>query len=85
MDSLEHRFYDIEVEHLDTPDEVHLIKILSIDGRRFTYELHGPLSEEAIMYIKSMLDTAVFNDLIIESASQGFDSREAETRLKKHS
>ena len=83
--SIEHRFYDIEVEHVETPGEVHLVKILSIDGRRFTYELHGPLTEEAITYIKSMIDAAVFSDLIIEPGSQGFDSREAETRLKKHS
>ena len=38
IDSIQHTFFDIDVEHVDGAGELHLIKILSIDGRRFTYE-----------------------------------------------
>lgn len=83
MDSFEHPFYDIEIEELD-PDR-RLVKILSIDGRRFTYELRAPLSEEAIVYIKSLIDANVFGDLVIEYGPEGFDSHESRSRLRKHS
>ena len=66
IESISHTFFDIEVEHLEPPDELHLIKILSIDGRRFTYELHAPLTEDAVTYIKSLLDAVVFSDIVID-------------------
>ena len=85
IDSIFHTFFDIDVEHIARTDEIHLIKILSIDGRRFTYELRGPLTEDAVVYIKSLLDAVVFGDTIIESTPQGFEARESLSRLKKHS
>ena len=83
--TITHTFFDIEVEPGSSPDESHLVKILSVDGRRFTYELRAPLTEEAVNYIKSLLDAVVFNDAVIESANGGFEVREPTTRLKKHS
>jgi hypothetical protein len=83
--TITHTFFDIEVEPANSPIESHLVKILSVDGRRFTYELRAPLTEEAINYIKSLLDAVVFNDVVIESANGGFEVREPTTRLKKHS
>jgi hypothetical protein len=83
MDIL-HTFFDIEIEQVDSPDEIYLVKILSVDGRRFTYELHGPLTDEAVAYIKGLLDAVVFNDVIIESSADGFELRDAPARLKKH-
>jgi hypothetical protein len=83
--SISHTFFDIDVEHMDETGQLHLIKILSIDGRRFTYELRAPLTEEAVAYIKSLLDAVVFSDTIIESGREGFEAREATSRLKKHS
>ena len=85
IDSIFHTFFDIDVEHVDGTDETHLIKILSVDGRRFTYELRGPLTEEAVVYIKGLLDAVVFGDTIIESTPEGFEARESRSRLKKHS
>jgi hypothetical protein len=85
IDSISHTFYDIEVEHVDSPEEIHLVKILSIDGRRFTYELRTDLTEDAITYIKSLIDSVVFSDLVIERSADGFEARETRTRLKKHS
>ena len=78
-------YLDIEVEHLDPPGELHLIKILSIDGRRFTYELRAPLTEDAVTYIKSLIDSVVFSDLVVEITTEGFEARESQSRLKKHS
>src|SRR2546425_12621508 len=63
-ESISHPFFHIEVEGLNTPDQIYLIKILSIDGRRFTYELRAALTEEAVKYVKTLLDAVVFNDLI---------------------
>ena len=83
--AITHAFYDFEIEKVDGPDEVHLVKILSIDGRRFTYELRAELTEEAVAYIKSLIDAVVFSDVVIEKTDEGFDVREATTRLKKHS
>ena len=85
IEAIFHTFFDIEVEHLNPPTDIHLIKILSVAGQRFTYELHAPLSEEAVTYIKSLLDSVVFADLIIEATSDGFEARESRTHLKKHS
>ena len=45
IESISHTFFDIEIEHLEPLDQLHLIKILSIDGRRFTYELRAPLTD----------------------------------------
>jgi hypothetical protein len=81
-------FYDFEIERLDpagSPNEIHLVKILSIDGRRFTYEVHGELTEEAVNYIKWLIDAVVFSDMIIEKSAEGFEVREARRNLKKHS
>jgi hypothetical protein len=85
IDSIEHTFFDIDVEHVGDTSELHLIKILSIDGRRFTYELRAPLDEGAVTYIKSLLDAVVFGDTIIDQTSEGFEVRESQSRLKKHS
>ena len=85
IDSISQTFFDIDVEHVDEIGEVHLIKILSIAGQRFTYELRAPLTEEAVVYIKSLLDAVVFGDMIIELTSEGFEARESQARLKKHS
>ena len=85
IDTISHTFFDIDIERVDSPDEVSLVKILSVDGRRFTYEFRGALTSEAVTYIKSLIDAVVFSDLTIESTNDGFDAREATTRLKKHS
>jgi hypothetical protein len=85
IDSISHTFFHIEVEHLNPPDELHLIKILSVAGQRFTYELRAPLTEEAVAYIKSLIDAVVFSDMIIERTAEGFEARESRSHLKKHS
>src|SRR5438105_1360042 len=85
IESISHTFFDIEIEHLEPLGQLHLIKILSIDGRRFTYELRAPLTEDAVAYIKSLIDSVVFSDLIVEITTEGFESRESQSRLKKHS
>jgi hypothetical protein len=85
VQSFSHPFFDIEIEPADIVGETWLVKILSVDGRRFTYQLHGPVDPEAIEYIKSLMDAAVFGDLVIERTADGLDSREATSRLKKHS
>ena len=82
-------FYDFEIEEV-TPSpaesEIHLVKVLSVDGRRFTYEVHGGLTEEVVVYVKSLIDAVVFSDMIVEKTSEGFDAREVNgRRLKKHS
>jgi hypothetical protein len=80
-----HTFFDIEIETVKAPLEIHLVKILSVAGHRFTYEVHGPLTEDAIIYMKGLLDAAVFSDLVIERSSEGWEGRESRTCLKKHS
>ena len=68
------------------PGPIYLVKVLSVDGRRFTYEVHGDLTEDAVAYVKSLLDAVVFSDLIIERTNEGFDAQEVTgRRLKKHS
>ena len=83
--SISHPFFHIEVEGLNTPDRIYLIKILSIDGRRFTYQLRAALTEEAVEYVKTLLDTSVFSDLIIEWTGDGFEAHETRENLQKHS
>ena len=83
--SITHTFFDIELEPVSSPEEVHLVKILSVDGRRFTYELRAPLTQEAVNYIKSLLDAVVFDDVAIEETNGQFEVREPTARLKKHS
>jgi hypothetical protein len=83
IESISHTFYDFEIER--QPNEVCLVKVLAVDGRRFTYELRGELTEEAVTYIKSLIDAVVFSDLVIEITPEGFEAREATTRLRKHS
>jgi len=85
IESISYTFYDFEIERLDSPKEIHLVKVLSVDGRRFTYELQGALTEDAVVYIKSLIDNIVFSDMIIERTDQGFEAREATHRLRKHS
>jgi len=85
IESFEHPFYDIDIETVDAAHEVRLIKILSIDGRRFTYELHGPLDEAAVVYVKSVIDAVCFSDMIIERSGSDFTITESHHRLKKHS
>ena len=84
-ESISHPFFHIEVEDFNTPNQIYLIKILSIDGRRFTYELRAALTEEAVNYVKTLLDAVVFSDLIIEWTGDGFEARETRENLKKHS
>jgi hypothetical protein len=83
IESITHTFYDFEIEH--QPEDIHLVKVLAVDGRRFTYELRGELSEEAVTYIKSLIDAVVFSDMVIEKTEEGFEARETTKRLKKHS
>ena len=85
IESISHTFFDIELERVGSRDDHHLVKILSVDGRRFTYELHGLLNEEAVSYIKSLMDAVVFSDVVIETTPDGFEVHETKTRLKKHS
>ena len=85
MESISHTFFDFEVELPNEANENHLVKILSVDGRRFTYELHHDLTDDAVAYIKTLLDAAVFSDLVIEKAIEGFEAHEAGRTLKKHS
>jgi hypothetical protein len=88
--SISHTFYDFEVEQVAypsdvSPKEIYLVKVLSIDGRRFTYEIRSALTSEAVSYIKSLIDAVVFSDMVIERTAEGFEAQEATTRLKKHS
>ena len=85
IESITHTFYDFEIERVGSPDEIHLVKVLAVDGRRFTYELRAALTDEAVVYIKSLIDAVVFSDITIERTASGFEAREANTRLKKHS
>jgi hypothetical protein len=80
-----HTFFDIEIETVDASTEIYLVKILSVSGHRFTYEVHGPLTNDAITYMKGLLDAAVFSDLVIERAGEEWEGRESRTHLKKHS
>ena len=84
-ESIFHTFYDFEIERVESPEEISLVKVLSVAGQRFTYELRAPLTDEAVTYIKSLIDAVVLSDLVIEQTGEGFEAREATTRLKKHS
>jgi len=85
IDSFSHPFFDIDIETIDEFKNVHLVKVLAIDGRRFTYEIRAAVTEDAIIYMKSLLDSAIFSDLLIEPSATGFEARESPARLKKHS
>jgi len=85
IESFEHPFYDIEVETLDASAHLYLVKILSIDGRRFTYQLRGELDGTAIDYIRSVIDAVCFGDMLIERSGDDFKITESRQRLKKHS
>ena len=61
-----HPFFDIEIEPTIGDEQAYFVKVLSVSGHRFTYELHGPLDQPAIDYMKSLLDVACFGDLVIE-------------------
>ena len=83
--SITHTFFDFEIERVNSPKEIYLVKILAVDGRRFTYEVRAELTDAAVDYVKSLIDAVVFNDMVIEKTAEGFETREATTRLKKHS
>ena len=85
MESFDHPFFDIEIETADASVDLHLIKILSIDGRRFTYQFRGELDEEAVQYVKSVIDAACFGDMLIERNGSSFIITESRQHLKKHS
>ena len=85
IQSFEHPFYDIEIETVDPAADLHLIKILSIDGRRFTYQFRGKIDDDAVDYVKSVIDAACFTDMLIERNGADFTITEARQRLKKHS
>ena len=85
METFEHTFYDIEIEPVDGAADLHLIKILSIDGRRFTYQLQGTLDDDAVAYVKTVIDAACFGDMLIERKGTDFHIIESRSRLKKHS
>ena len=82
---ISHTFFDFEIERGNSPDDVYLVKVLSIDGRRFTYEVRGDLTDEAVIYVKSLIDAVVFSDVVIQKAAEGYEARDAAMRLKKHS
>ena len=84
-ESFEHPFYDIEIETVDQSQEVYLIKVLSIDGRRFTYEFRGAFDDGAIQYVKSVIDATCFTDMLIERSGADFRITDSPRRLKKHS
>jgi hypothetical protein len=79
-----HTFFDVETELAETPEGTFLVKILSVDGRRFTYHVHAPLTDDVVSFIKDCLDRVYFSDLIIERSETGWTCRESPTRLKKH-
>ena len=83
--SIDHTFYDIEIEAIADFPDLYLVKILSIDGRRFTYQFRGELDEDAVNYIKSVIDAACFSDMVIERQGPDFNIIESRQRLKKHS
>jgi hypothetical protein len=84
-ESFSHAFFDIEIDTVHPSTEVHLVKVLAVDGRRFTYELRGPLTERAVIYLKSLLDLGVFSDLVVEPQGETWESCESPTPLRKHS
>ena len=84
IESFEHTFYDIEIEKAEGPSEAWLVKILSVSAHRFTYLVHGVMDESAVAYIKTLLDAAVFGDMVIEHGSDGWQARESPGRLRKH-
>jgi hypothetical protein len=85
VQSFSHPFFDIEIEPAESGGEKWLVKILSIDGRRFTYALQGPVDQLAVDYMRSLMDAAVFGDLVIERTGDALEARESPTSLKKHS
>ena len=85
IESFDHTFFDIEVEMLDEAVNLQLIKILCIDGRRFTYQMKGLLDDHGIAYVKSVIDAACFGDMLIERNGDDYTITEAPKRLKKHS
>jgi hypothetical protein len=85
IESFEHPFYDIEVEKAEGPTEAWLVKVLSVSAHRFSYLVRGVLDDDAVAYIKTLLDAAAFGDLVIERSSGDWQAHESPVRLKKHS
>ena len=85
VESFEHTFFDIDIEPVETATDLYLIKILAVDGRRFTYQFHGLLDNDAVDYVKSVIDAACFADMLIERVDQDFQITESPKRLKRHS
>ena len=82
----EHPFFDIDIERAEgEAAEMWLVKILSVSAHRFTYLVRGALDDNAVDYIKSLLDQAAFNDMVIERGTDGWQVSESRIRLKKHS
>ena len=88
MEFFEHPFYDIDIEKVDAGAGIEsewLVKILSVSAHRFTYLVRGVMDDSALAYMKSLLDSAVFGDMIIERGGEGWQASESPVRLKKHS
>ena len=85
VESFEHTFFDIDIEPVEAATDLYLIKILAVDGRRFTYQFHGLLDNTAVAYIKSVIDAACFADMLIERVDQDFQITDSPKRLKRHS
>jgi hypothetical protein len=82
IESFEHPFFDVDIEKVT---DGYLVKILSVSAHRFTYLVRGNLDANAVAYIRSLLDAAVFGDMVIEHHLGSWEAAESPTRLKKHS
>ncbi len=84
MRAIEHPYHHIQLEPIDDPPDSVLIKILSIDGRRFTFLLHSELTEEAVDFVKHTIEGGAIQDLWIERIEGKFELRDPPKPLKKH-
>ena len=66
MRGIEHPYHHIELEPIDDPPDSILIKILSMDGRRFTFLFRGELTEDAVDFVKQTIEGGAIQDLWIE-------------------
>ena len=79
-----HRYHDIEIEAERDPDGPHLVKVLALDGRRFTYRVKTGLDEETVAFIRRMIDSGMRSDLVIERIDGQFRAESPVGSLKKH-
>ena len=84
MRGIEHQYHHIELEPIDDPPDSVLIKILSLDGRRFTYRFEGELTEDAVDFVKQTIEDGAIQDLWIERVEGKFRFRDPPKVLKKH-